>query len=97
MDTETAHGDWRNNAACKRADPELFFPIGETSPSDRDQIQRAKSFCVNCLAVNQCLTYALETNQDSGVWGGMTANERRAAKTRQRIQRARAKAAKNDQ
>lgn len=75
-------GNWRNSAACKRADPELFFPSGETSKHDLDQIQQAKSFCVNCLVKDQCLQYALETHQDFGVWGGLSEKERKALKRR---------------
>ncbi|MER7905781.1 WhiB family transcriptional regulator, partial [Streptomyces sp. NPDC095614] len=30
----------------------------------------------------QCLDWALENGQDSGVWGGMDENERRALKRR---------------
>ncbi|MBN9174505.1 MAG: WhiB family transcriptional regulator, partial [Microbacterium sp.] len=29
-----------------------------------------------------CLQYALETGQDSGVWGGLSVDERRALKRR---------------
>lgn len=83
---ELMNGDWRNSAACIGPDPELFFPVGEKSQADRDQIQEAKQFCVKCLVTAQCFNYAMETHQDTGVWGGTSAEERRAI--RRRIARA---------
>ncbi|GAA2080437.1 hypothetical protein GCM10009840_14850 [Pseudolysinimonas kribbensis] len=73
--------DWRDKAACLTADPELFFPVGNTGPAV-DQIDQAKSVCARCSVTEQCLQYALETNQDSGVWGGLSEDERRALKRR---------------
>ena len=61
--------DWRDKAACLTADPELFFPVGNTGPAV-DQIEKAKAVCARCSVTEMCLQYALETNQDSGVWGG---------------------------
>jgi hypothetical protein len=56
-------------AACKTADPELFFDGKE------DSVDAAKSYCETCPVVLQCLTYAL-TNEEYGIWGGTTMNER---------------------
>lgn len=69
--------DWRQKAACIDEDPELFFPIGTTGPA-LEQLERAKAVCRRCDVVDQCLEWALETNQDAGVWGGMSEDERRA-------------------
>src|SRR6478752_4143578 len=73
--------DWRDKAACLTVDPELFFPVGNTGPAV-DQIEKAKSVCARCNVTEICLQYALETGQDSGVWGGLSEDERRALKRR---------------
>ena len=73
--------DWRDKAACLSADPELFFPVGNTGPAV-DQIVRAKEVCARCGVTESCLAYAMETCQDSGVWGGLSEDERRALKRR---------------
>ena len=55
--------DWRDKAACLTADPELFFPVGNTGPAV-DQIDKAKAVCARCTVTEMCLQYALETSQD---------------------------------
>jgi WhiB family redox-sensing transcriptional regulator len=80
--------DWRHEAACRDEDPELFFPIGNTGPAIL-QIEEAKAVCRRCKVIEPCLKWALETGQDSGVWGGTSEDERRAIK--RRAQRARAR------
>ena len=63
-------------AACRDTEPELFFPVGTTGMAT-DQIESAKSVCDHCDAQKACLEFALATNQESGVWGGTTEDERR--------------------
>ena len=60
--------DWRAKAACRDKDPELFFPVGNTGAA--------------CKVIDACLKCALDTNQDYGVWGGLSEDERRALKRR---------------
>ena len=48
----------------------------------RDRIEKAKTVCGRCTVTEICLQYALETGQDSGVWGGLSEDERRALKRR---------------
>jgi WhiB family redox-sensing transcriptional regulator len=69
--------DWRDRASCRHEDPELFFPIGTTGPAIA-QIARARTVCARCPVQEPCLDCALDTNQLSGVWGGMSEDERRA-------------------
>ena len=73
--------DWRHDAACLDEDPELFFPIGNTGPALL-QIEDAKAVCRQCSVAAICLQWALENNQDSGVWGGLSEDERRSLKRR---------------
>ena len=73
--------DWRHRAICRDEDPELFFPVGTSGPALL-QIAEAKSVCRRCPVVSECLTWALESGQDAGVWGGMSEDERRALKRR---------------
>ncbi len=68
--------DWRERAACRDADPELFFPISEVGPGAR-QVAAAKAVCARCPVRAQCLRYALDNGLDHGVFGGATEVERR--------------------
>ncbi|HMH93244.1 MAG TPA: WhiB family transcriptional regulator [Streptosporangiaceae bacterium] len=67
-----------SRGACRREDPELFFPVTETYASAGRQIPAAKAVCGCCLVRVTCLACALTTGQD-GVWGGTTGSERRRA------------------
>ena len=80
--------DWRHEAACRDEDPELFFPIGNTGPA-LVQIEEAKAVCRVCPVIDECLKWALETGQESGVWGGLSEDERRELKRRNARLRAR--------
>jgi WhiB family redox-sensing transcriptional regulator len=68
--------EWRDRAACRDTNPELFFPIGTTGLAI-DQIDAAKAVCEQCPVQRECLEFALATNQEAGVWGGTTEDERR--------------------
>ncbi|MEU8682773.1 WhiB family transcriptional regulator [Streptomyces sp. NPDC048611] len=80
--------DWRHDAVCREEDPELFFPVGNTGPALL-QIEEAKTVCRRCPVMGQCLQWALESRQDTGVWGGMSEDERRAMRRRAARHRAR--------
>ena len=77
---------WRRNASCKDTDPELFFPIGTTGQA-LIQISEAKVVCDECAVRGKCLDFALETNQDWGIWGGMSEEERRDIRRRRAAER----------
>ncbi len=79
--------DWRSRSACRDEDPELFFPIGTTGPAV-EQTDAAKRVCMGCEVREECLEFALATNQDAGIWGGLAEDERRTLR-RQRQRRRR--------
>ena len=81
---------WRTNAMCRDTDPELFFPVGTTGQALL-QIAKAKGVCCECPVKIECLDFAMETNQDTGIWGGFSEDERRQMR---RTAAAQARAAK---
>ncbi len=85
---DIATDDWRAMSACRDTDPVLFFPVGTTGPA-LEQIASAKAVCDTCEVKDPCLEFALETNQDSGVWGGMSEEERRQVRRQARAAQAR--------
>jgi WhiB family transcriptional regulator, redox-sensing transcriptional regulator len=68
--------DFRDRAACRDVDPELFFPIG-AGPAAHAQVHAAKSVCRRCEVREPCLDWAITTGQDEGVWGGLEPADRR--------------------
>ena len=54
--------DWRDAAACRDADPELFFPDGDLG-SARVQVKMAKLICRGCPVSATCLNWALAGGQ----------------------------------
>jgi WhiB family transcriptional regulator, redox-sensing transcriptional regulator len=73
---------WREDAACRGANVEVFFPADESE----EAAARAKAICAECPVVDTCLQYSIATNQAEGVWGGLDANERRRMRRRMRDQ-----------
>ena len=72
---------WRDRAACRDSGPELLFPAGTTGAA-AVEIREAKALCGTCAVREQCLAFALETNQEAGVWGGASEDERRQLRKR---------------
>jgi WhiB family redox-sensing transcriptional regulator len=68
--------DFLEQAACAREDPELFFPLGTTIPIWA-AVDQAKAICGRCSVQPRCLTWAIENRIESGIWGGLTEEERR--------------------
>ncbi len=63
--------DWRSAGLCAQADPNLFFAVGAL------EHKQAKRICGSCPVRSQCLSYAMDSPVDHGIWGGLTERERR--------------------
>ncbi|MCI3276247.1 WhiB family transcriptional regulator [Streptomyces sp. 7R015] len=59
-------------------DPEVFFSEADT------KMAYAKSVCERCPVQVACLARALDRREEHGVFGGLTAGERRTLRRRQR-------------
>jgi WhiB family redox-sensing transcriptional regulator len=74
--------DWYDDAACRDAETDVFFP-----KSDADT-EAAKAICAACPVREECLEFAIETRPSDGVWGGLTPIERhRLIRRRQKAAR----------
>ena len=73
--------NWRDEAECLHTDPELFFPVGTSGPA-LIQIHEAKSVCRRCPALDECLEWALDNGQETGIWGGTDERERNLIRRR---------------
>jgi WhiB family redox-sensing transcriptional regulator len=74
-ETTASERDWQSAAACRSADPELFFPVSAFGLALK-QVAEAKAICARCPVRRQCLAFALRTRQAHGIWGGLTEEER---------------------
>jgi len=66
--------DWRELGSCRTLDTGMFFPVGQTGEAEV-RIARAKKVCAACPVRNDCLEFAITTNQEYGVWGGHSEEE----------------------
>jgi WhiB family redox-sensing transcriptional regulator len=66
--------EWELQANCFGKDTELFYC------DDRDKIAQtmAKLICEACPVRGICLQFALDNKEEHGIWGGLTAKERKA-------------------
>jgi WhiB family redox-sensing transcriptional regulator len=67
---------WQERAACRGADPELFFPERGRSADP------ARRICARCPVRQPCLEYALGHGIRDGIWGGLAERDRRELRAR---------------
>jgi WhiB family redox-sensing transcriptional regulator len=57
--------------------PDLFYPDSPSDRQNREDTYYAKQLCKECPVIDECLMYALKSNEPYGIWGGWTPDERR--------------------
>lgn len=75
--SEYSQVNWEK-AQCRQEEiyPDLFYQIEEErSTKAYEFIDALRSICTSCPIWKDCLTYAMR-NEDYGMWGGMTTQER---------------------
>lgn len=73
---------WRRQGLCWGMDPGLWYPTRD------DGLSPAIAVCRSCPVRPECLRYALDNNEDDGIWGGTSARQRRRIRAARRRGRA---------
>ena len=79
LGSATNNWDWQVKAACRGMNVALFFD-GDSArgAAKRAHVATAKAICATCPVIAQCLQRAIKVGEPSGVWGGLTVEERDA-------------------
>ena len=78
----TPTSSWRDLAECRGVDPGIFHPDDEDETEF--SAEAAKAICMVCPVRESCLEHAISVREKHGVWGGLTARERRRLIRRRR-------------
>lgn len=73
---ESWREDWRAEAACVGENLDIFFPLGDQA-THHALSNQAKEICARCPVMATCRAWALRTSPEFGIFGGLTAHERR--------------------
>ena len=84
---ERARPVFLERALCAGADPGLFYPTtsivgGSVASRERSawaDADEARRICLVCPVRDQCLAFAIENEEPSGIWGGVPEYVRRTA------------------
>lgn len=71
---------WQERAACLELTLEdrlRFFGDSPVLEEPQTQFRQARMVCYECPVQVECLTYAMERREKTGVWGGLTESQRR--------------------
>lgn len=73
---------WRRFALCRGQGPTQFYP--NPGAGVIQAVRASVAVCKQCPSRVACLNYALDNDEDYGVWGGTTERQRRMLKRTRR-------------
>lgn len=65
---------WQREGTCAQTDPEAFFP---------DSVKESRNptkICISCPVIRDCLVFAIENDEEYGVWGGIDFTHRESSR-----------------
>lgn len=70
--------DWREQAACKPANTQIFFPNANAiTRINRDEVEKAFEYCEKCPVAGYCMYEAIVYDYD-GIWARSLPRQRNA-------------------
>ncbi|RYE40157.1 MAG: WhiB family transcriptional regulator [Hyphomicrobiales bacterium] len=70
--------NWRLRACCRFLGFETFYPPDRETVGEKSRRERAaRNICAVCPVLEPCRDHALRNKEEHGIWGGLTASERR--------------------
>lgn len=79
---DTEGEPWKRDAACREHPGPGWVPTD--SRAERVALEHLGPICARCLAVDDCLAYALEDPAIVGVWAGTTSGDRKRLRRQHR-------------
>lgn len=79
--------EWYIRATCADVDADWFYPNGSTGTAARVWNRRAIAICQGCPVRAECLDHALTHEENDGIWGATTAEDRALMRNRHRRSR----------
>lgn len=69
---------WQARGNCHGMTEVFFYaPRGRTAVKQLSEAEQyAKNLCAGCPVRDECLSYALENDEQYGIWGGLTPSQR---------------------
>ena len=78
--------EWQEEGLCGAAEIEMFFVPDDVDKQEKARRERnAKQLCARCPVIDTCLEHALSAGERFGIWGGLSAYERRNLHTRRDV------------
>lgn len=65
---------WKERAACKGMDVTIFYPERGVVPT------KAHVICKTCPVQDECFKFAVDNDEQHGIWGGLSLRARRKKK-----------------